>query len=118
MNRNPSVPKQDEFWFDRLFAGLATSPIGRGRRVAPVEGLRSLVRAAPLTRFATQIDLSPLGRGGSNTRKIDSNSSAFGAKRGYGIGACRLPGLALLGPRPLPQTSALRHKRTFHEVRF
>src|SRR5580693_2913972 len=30
-----------------LFAGRSTSPIGRGRRVAPGEGLRSLVRVAP-----------------------------------------------------------------------
>src|SRR5665811_1242133 len=30
-----------------LFAGPATSPFGKGLRVAPGEGLRSLVRAAP-----------------------------------------------------------------------
>src|SRR5437764_1897969 len=40
---------------------LFTSPVGRGRRVAPGEGLRSLVREEPLTRFAPQIDLSPRG---------------------------------------------------------
>src|SRR5438045_8421677 len=45
-----------------------TSPVGRGRRGAPGEGLRSLVREEPLTRFAPQIDLSPPGRGEANAR--------------------------------------------------
>src|SRR5439155_14229728 len=52
----------------------STSPIGRGRRVAPGEGLRPLVVRHPLPRFALddashrrgQIDLSPLGGGEAN----------------------------------------------------
>ena len=39
--------------------GRFTSPFGRGRRVAPGEGLRSLLGQHALTRFAAQIDLSP-----------------------------------------------------------
>src|SRR5690348_11444886 len=38
-----------------------TSPVGRGRRAAPGEGLRSLVRPEPLTRFAAQNRPLPMG---------------------------------------------------------
>jgi len=36
------------------------------------EGLRSLVRAEALTRFAAQIDLSPPGRGEPTSRQVES----------------------------------------------
>src|SRR5258708_40144537 len=57
---------------------LFTSPVGRGRRAAPGEGLRSRVlEQRPPTPFSAQIDLSPMGRGGpiARTDRFNQNSS-------------------------------------------
>src|SRR5260370_368799 len=57
---------------------LFTSPVGRGRRAAPGEGLRSRVlEQRPLTRFAAQIDLSPMGRGGPVARTDRFNPNSY-----------------------------------------
>ena len=49
-------------------------PLGEGWG----EGLRSLVRAEALTRFAAQIDLSPPGRGEPTSRQVESIKSHTG----------------------------------------
>src|SRR5215472_16925247 len=43
--------------------GYCTPPLGRGRAEGAGEGLRSLRGTNPFTQFASQIDLSPQGRG-------------------------------------------------------
>jgi hypothetical protein len=59
---------------DRSGGGLPL-PLGEGWG----EGLRSLVKQRPLTRFAAQIDLSPPGRGGLSPRpnRFDQKSFVF-----------------------------------------
>ena len=64
--------EHDEFRLSRNdIGGGLPLPLGEGWG----EGLRSLVRAEALTRFAAQIDLSPPGRGEAIFRQIESIKS-------------------------------------------
>jgi hypothetical protein len=62
------VLDHDEFRLRRNdIGGGLPLPLGEGWG----EGLRSLVRAEALTRFAAQIDLSPPGRGEATSRQVE-----------------------------------------------
>ncbi len=67
-----AVLEHDEFRLSRNdIGGGLPLPLGEGWG----EGLRSLVRAEALTRFAAQIDLSPPGRGEPTSRQVESIKS-------------------------------------------
>jgi hypothetical protein len=56
--------------------GRATSPMGRGRRAAPGEGIRSIDTPKPLTRIASDDAIRPLPAGEVTNRPFHPSGSA------------------------------------------